>query len=342
MNLAAFLACPAFAREKTDLLVMKNGDRISCQVKNLEAGVLKVDLDYVDGTIAIDWLMVARIESKFLFLVQLEDGSIYSGKVISPEAIKGAPVKIEIRTQAEESVVVDKSTVVHMRETSDTFARRLNGNITLGSSYAKGNNATQYNLGGELGYRQTRWGGALSLNSNLSSTEGAATTTRNQLDLTAYRLLPRKNYFAFGAAGFLQSSVQEIERSTILSGGLGRYLKNTNRTILTVQGGLGWQKTIYTDQVRPTQDIGVAVASSNLQVFTFKRSRLDVTGSVLPAVTDRGRVFAKINASYYLKLFRKIDWNLSFYGNWDTRPPAQLQGSDYGSSTGLSYTFGYR
>ena len=84
------------------------------------------------------------------------------------------------------------------------------------------------------------------------------------------------------------------------------------------------------------------MASSNLQVFTFKRSRLDVTGSVLPAVTDRGRVFAKINASYYLKLFHKIDWNLSFYGNWDTRPPAQLQGSDYGSSTGLSYTFGYR
>ena len=76
LSLAACLACPALAREKSDLLVMKNGDRITCQVKNLDAGVLKVDLDYVDGTVSIDWLKVARLESKFLFLVQLQDGSI--------------------------------------------------------------------------------------------------------------------------------------------------------------------------------------------------------------------------------------------------------------------------
>jgi putative salt-induced outer membrane protein YdiY len=344
VSLAACLALPALARPKTDVLVMKNGDRITCQVKNLEAGVLKVDLDYVDGSISIDWLKVARLESNYWFVVQLQDGSVYSGRVITPEALKGAPLKIEIRTEEEQPMVVDKSEVVRMTPTSDDFARRWSGKITLGSSYSKGNSTTQYNLGSELAYQQTRWGGNLSLNSNLSSSTGATAATRNQVDLTAYRLLSRTNYFVAGTAGLLQSSVQEIQRQTILGGSLGRYLKNTNRVSLTVQGGLGWQRTIYTpsDQVAGTQNIGVALVSSDLQVFTFKKSRFDLTGTLVPAVTESGRLFSKVNAAYYLKLFGKIDWNLSFYGNWDTQPPAYLPSSDYGSSTGLSYSFGNR
>ena len=41
---------PLFARDKTDVLVMKNGDRMTCQIKGLEAGVLYVSFDYIDGT----------------------------------------------------------------------------------------------------------------------------------------------------------------------------------------------------------------------------------------------------------------------------------------------------
>jgi hypothetical protein len=61
---------------------------------------------------------------------------------------------------------------------------------------------------------------------------------------------------------------------------------------------------------------------------------------VAPAINAQGRVFSKVNASYYLKVFGKIDWNFSVYANWDTQPPPHLAGTDYGSSTGLSYDFG--
>ena len=344
VSMATYLVFPALAREQSDVLVMKNGDRLTCQVKSLEAGVLKVDLDYVDGAISVDWLKVARLESKFLFLVQLQDGSIYSGNVVSPEALAGTPVKIEIKTEEGESVVVNNSDVVRMTQMSETFAQRFNGKITLGASYAKGNSTTQYNLGSVFGYQQVRWGGQLSLNSNLSSSSGAEAATRNQLDLSAYRLLSRTNYFVAGSYGFLQSSVQQIERQQILAATIGRFLKNTNRVRLTVQGGFGGQRTIYTSSVQEgrVQNTSVALVSSSLQVFSFKKSRLDFTGSLVPALNESGRLFTKFNASYYLKIFGKIDWNLSLYGNWDTHPPQDFSGSDYGTSTGLSYTFGNR
>jgi hypothetical protein len=341
--LIASLADLAAARDKTDVIVLKNGDRITGEVKKLENGVLDVDLDYVDGTIAIDWLKVDRLESSALFLVQLQDGSTYSANIVRREASAGTPMKIEILPEGEKALVLDRSEVVRMTQTSASLWQRFSGSVALGATYAKANSTTQYNIGSDLEYLATRWGSRVNYGSNLSSSTGAPTATRNQLDFIAYRLFPWKNYFYAGTAGFLQSSVQGIQKQTNIGFGVGRYFKNTNRIRFSVLGGLGWQRATYvapTDR-NPVQNTGVALLSTNLQIFSFKKTRLNVDASMTPALTPEiGRIFSKLNTTYYLKLFGKIDWNLSFYGNWDTRPPAQLPSSDYGSSTGLSYTFG--
>ena len=67
---ALLIAAPSAARPKVDVIVMSNGDRITGEIKGLNAGVLRVDLDYVDGSIALQWMKVARIESPQLFIVQ--------------------------------------------------------------------------------------------------------------------------------------------------------------------------------------------------------------------------------------------------------------------------------
>ena len=342
ISLAVCAPHPSFARAAKDILVMKNGDRITCEVKGLEAGVLRASLDYVDGTISVDWLKVARLESNYLFVIVLQDGSTYSAKVISPETDTGV-VKLIIQPEGEQSFEVDRSSVVRMAQTSENFLQRLSGSFTVGATYAKGNSTTQFNFGSELAYLRTNWGAEVAYNSNLSSSAGAPTATRNQLDLTAYRLLRWRNYFAGGLADFLQSSVQGISRQFQAGAGLGRFVKNTNRLSFWILGGIGVQRTNYVRSIvdQPPQNIGVAVISSNLKAFSFKQTRFTISSTVFPALTSQpGRLFIKTNMSYYLKLFHKIDWNLSFYGSWDTQPPPQFRGSDYGTSTGLSWTFG--
>ena len=340
LSLAACLAYSLLARDKTDVIVMKNGDRITGEIKTLENAVLTVNIDYVNGSIAIDWFKVARLESKYLFIVQLQDGTTYSARVVSQEG--PAPISLDIQPEGQESFIVQKTRVVRMTQTSEGVLKRFSGNITLGSSHSKGNSATQYNISSEVDYTGTRWGAKADYGSNLSSSTGASASTWNQLDLTAYRLLRWKDYFYSGTAGLLQSSTQGIERQTTLGGGVGRFLKNTNGIRFSVMGGLGWQRTYYVPaaQTQALQNIPVGLISSNLQIFSFKKTKLSVTASLAPALTQQGRLFSKITASYYLKVFGKIDWNFSFYGNWDTQPPANLQSSDYGTSTGLSYTFG--
>ncbi len=344
-----FLSCPALARAQTDSIVMQNGDRITGEVKSLVNGVLTVDLDYVDGAISVDWLKVARLESKALFLVQLQDGSVYSANVAIREAPGGTPAKVEIQPTGQKAFVVDRSKVVRIRQTSENLWQRFGGNITLGSTYSKGNSALQYNIAAELDYLRARWGARVNYASDLSSSAGASAATRNQVDVLAYRFLPGKKYLYAGVAGFLQSSVQGIPRETILGVGVGRFLKNTSRVRFLVLGGLAWQRALYVSmaetpqETRLLQNIGAAFVHSNLQVFSFKNTRLNLDARVIPALRpDRGRIFSRIDVSYYVKLFGKIDWNISFYGNRDSQPPAQLPSSDYGSSTGLSWTFGNR
>lgn len=343
LSFVLFLTAPLLAREKTDVIVMKNGDRWTCEVKGLNAGVLSVGLDYVDGTVSVQWSKVARLESIQLFRVNTQDGSVYVGKLGTVDTPADQPVQIQIAEAEEKTVEIDSSRIVKLGQTSEKFWQRFNGDIDFGISYSKGNQATQYNFGSETEYLRQRWAAQTTFNSNLSSNSGSTTSTRNQLNLSGYRLLPWDNYFYQGLGTFLQSSVQGIKLQTTLGGGIGRFFVNTNRTSIAVLAGLAWQGTDYRQSTavpQGTQNIAAALIAAQLKVFKFKKTNLYIRATVVPAISDPGRVVYSTNASYYLKLFSNLSWNASFYGNWDNRPPPNFSGSDYGTSSGLSWTFG--
>ncbi len=341
---ALVLTTPLFARTNTDVLVMKNGDRMTCQVKGLDEGVLYVSFDYIDGTASVQWSKVAHLESNQLFIVKTDDGSVYTGTLNTPETPAGQPVKIQVIESPEREVVVDSPKIVGMSETSEKFWQRFNGQLNLGVIYSKGNQSTQYSLGSQAEYLRERWSAEASLSSNLSSSSGTSASTRNLLDLSGSHLLPWNNYFYSGLGSFLQSSAQGITLQTTIGGGLGRYLKSTNQSKISLLGGLAWQGTNYQPSLVPVgnQNLAAAVITLDLNLFRFNKTNLSVTATLLPALSEPGRLRFNTNASYYVKLVSNLSWNVSFYGNWDNRPPVGFSGSDYGSSSGVSWTFGLK
>ena len=342
LALVALCTTPLFARTKTDVIVMRNGDRFTGEIKGLDAGVLYVSFDYMLGTSSIQWSKVDHLESQQLFLVKDEAGTVYSGTLKSSDRAEGRPVELEILDVPAKAVVVEKSKVVQMTQTSDRFWQRFNGKLNSGFSYTKGNQSTQYSLGSEIEYPRERWEASATYNSVLSSSQGSPTSTRNDLTLDALRLLRWNDWFYTGIANFLQSSSQNIDLQTNLSGGLGRYLKNTNRTKVSVVGGLAWQNTKYSQSTDSQSKLNVvaAMVGGHAEFFRFKKTNFAVDAYAFPALSQPGRVNLNVNAAYYLKLFGEIDWNISFYGNWDNQPPMHFSGSDYGTSSGLTYSFG--
>src|SRR5580698_806993 len=134
MTIRAIIFCstllfsvPLFAQndKNTDVIVMKNGDRFTCEIKSLGAGVLSVKLDYVDGTIGIQWSQVAHLESNRLFLVHTESGEVYTGKISTSGASNDPPIKIEIAEAPVKEVEVAQPKIIQLTQTSAGFWRRF-------------------------------------------------------------------------------------------------------------------------------------------------------------------------------------------------------------------------
>jgi hypothetical protein len=333
---------PLPAREKNDVLVMKNGDRLTCEIKGLDEGVLYVSFDYILGTSSVQWSKVAYLESKQLFIVSTTDGSVYTGTLSTAESEEKRPVKIEVVESPGHETDVSQKEVVKMSETSESFWQRFSGDVDTGIQYSKGNQTTQYNLGADLAYPRERWLASGSYNSTLSTSSGSSSAaTRNQINLMGAHLLPWKNWFYAGLGSFLQSSTQDIQLQTNFGAGIGRYLKNTNHAQIAVIAGLAWQRTSYQGSVAP-QEVGAALLAAQVKFFRFKKTNLSVTASAFPGLTEPGRIYLNTNATYYIKITGDLSWNVSFYGNWDNQPPNHFSGSDYGTSSGLSYSFGLK
>ena len=351
MNIRLVLLCvamvvpsPLLAREKTDIIVLKNGDRITCEIKDLHSNTLYISVDYILSTLSVDWSKVDHIESKQLFLVKTQDGTVYTGALSTPETPSRRPKEIEILEAPERKVTLERTQVVDMNETSANFWQRLNGQIGTGFTYSKGNNSAQYNVNSDISYPRERWSAEASYSSSLTSNTGANTSTRNEASFSAQRLMRWKNWHYTGLADFLQSSEQGIQLQSTFGGGIGRSIKNTGSTSFTVYGGLAWQQINYREAVllSPKQQVTSALIGTGLKLLYFDRTTLKVSANLLPAISQPGRVHFTLNSSYYVKLWGKLNWNFTVYGNWDNRPPPGFSGSDYGTTSGVSLTIGNR
>jgi Protein of unknown function, DUF481 len=340
---AILAVIPLHAREKSDIIVIKNGDKITCEVKSLSSNTLYISVDYVLNTVSVDWSKVDHIESKQLFRVKTQDGKVYTGTLSAPKTPAQRPVEIEVLEDANNKpITLERRRVVTVYQTSSNFWQRWNGQLGSGFGYTKGNQSSQYNLNSGIGYGVERWSAGANYGSNLSSSTGSTVSTRNQLSLQAQRLLRWNNWYITGLVSFLQSSVQGIQLQETFGGGIGRNIVNRGSVFFTAYGGFAWQDINYHQAVlqAPTQHVTMGLLGTQLKLFRFDRTSLAVSGNLLPAISDPGRVQFNLNTSYYVKLWGQLNWNFTFYGNWDNRPPLGFAHSDYGTSSGLSISFG--
>lgn len=344
MLCAIMLTPPLFAREKSDVLVMNNGDRLTCEIKGLDAGVLYVSFDYIKGTTEVNWLKVHHLESKQLFLVKTDQGNAYVGTLSTAETGEARPTYIEVVDAQDHITELRRRDVVQLDQTDSNFWRRFNGTIDSGLIFSKANSSTQYSFGTSVSYPQERWTAGASFNSSLTANTGATTSTRNEGAVYYRHLMHWNNWFYTGMGSLLQSTEQDIALQSNIGGGIGRYLVNSSSARIALFGGLAYQNTRYkqTEIQQPAQNTVAGLLGTSAELFKFNKTNLTLTAAVFPALNRPGRVYSTVNATYWMKFWSNFTWNLSFYGNWDNQPPPTFSGSDYGTSTGLGWTFGNR
>jgi uncharacterized protein DUF481 len=213
----AVLACaPGWAKvSRHDVVIMKNGDHLTGEVKKLENGVLYVATDYCSGSIGVDWLQVEKVESTAEFQVVLKDGERSTGKIQKVPAAE-TDKDFEVDAPAGE-VHAPAPDVITIESHKPSFWRQLTGAIDFGVDFTSGNNQTSLSSDASANYLSTKWMNGISFNSSFSGQSGASKTNLVQLQ-TFDGLFVSKNSLLVGLGDFLHSSQQDLSLRSTLGG----------------------------------------------------------------------------------------------------------------------------
>jgi len=337
--LLLLLSCLPANAKRRDIVVMKNGDRITGEVKKLEQGVLYIEPEYVSSAFGINWNEVATIQSAAGYQVVLENGDHLAGIIEKVSADDSPDADFKIRSDDHE-VSTPAASVVEIKSKEASFWDQLTGAIDLGYNFTSGNDQTQVSTSANAAYLSTKWSTGVSLTTSFSGQSGASKT--NLWEGTTYgeRFLNR-NSSLIGLADFLHSSQQELNLRTTLGGGYSRYWVRTNRAQFQgIFGLVHTNETFESTLSHPTQQNVEALLGVKYQLFRFSRYSLTSQLLSFPGLSDTGRLRIGAKATFSVKLVNNFHTEFSFWDNFDSRPPiSTAKRNELGLTNSLGWTF---
>src|SRR5438270_4953993 len=163
------------AKKRGDLVVMKNGDRLTGEVKKLENGILYVETDYFSGSIGLDWSQVDRLRSSASFQLLLKDGSRVEGTVSETRLDKTG--EQFVTREENQKRVTPKSEVVEIHSHHRSFWSQVDGSIDLGYSFTSGNQQSSLTSEARASYLSTIYFGGANYTASFGSQKGATAST---------------------------------------------------------------------------------------------------------------------------------------------------------------------
>lgn len=335
--LLAFPCSPAFAK-RHDIVVMKNGDQLSGEVKKLENGLLFFDVDYVSGSIQLDWLQVEKVQSTGVFQIVFKNGDHLSGTIGKVPAGEAPSQDFEVRA-GDQITRVAALDVVNIESQKPNFWRQMTGAIDFGYNFTSGNSQTSVSSDANVTYTATSWAAGATFTSSFSGQSGGSKTNLAEIQAFGQRYLSR-NSFLMGLGDFLHSSQQGLDLRTTLGGGYGRYWIRTNQNqFLWVAGTVYTHESFLPTAGQPNDQNIEGLLGLQYQLLRFDRYNLQSQLFVFPGLSDAGRVRTTTKTVFTVKLSNNFHTNFSFWDNFDSRPPVNAKGNELGISSGLGWSF---
>jgi len=334
------VATPAFlaAREKTDVVIMKNGDHITCEIKSLENGVLYLNPSYVLASYGVDWNEVERVESKQSFTVTLTNGARVSGTIEKVAAKEEGAADFKI-VSASGPVAVKSDDISLVQQVEKGFWNQQTGAVNAGVSYTQGNNSAQFSVAGNTDYRKEKYTFHLDGSAVLSS-QAKTATARYTLNSTYNRFISGP-WYTGTILNLLRSDQQELRLRASLGQGLGRDLLRTNRTYLTAIAGGVFTTEFYNPEVgvKPHTREVEGVLGTTFSLYRFSNTQILNQTYFYPNFSTWGRVRVSTNTSLMFEIARNLKWYFTVYENFDSEPPINAPRNDFGVTTSLGWTF---
>jgi Protein of unknown function, DUF481 len=332
------LVCSANAKNVDDVVILKNGDRLTGEIKGLQRGELKIKADYMAEAVRLDWSKVERIESKSTFIISLVDGKLFTSgmRLLPSNSDRAANFIIG---PSDTALHVHQLDVIRILPVEPGFWKRLEGSIDFGFSFTSGNDQYQTGLTATATYRTGDNSYTASIDSAFSGqTEGTSVARRQFTFEYRKQLTPR--YFVGGFFDLLQSDQQSLDLRTSVGGLVGRNLRQTESSRISAFGGVvGTREKYSTVPGKPESTNADALAGVEVNIFHFKATDIGSRFSLFPSLTTPGRMRMLTTSDLRIKIVKDLYWGFHLYENFDSKPPVRADKNDLSISTSLGWKF---
>lgn len=317
---------------KSDIIVLKNGDRVTGEVIKQEASLLEFNTDTM-GRIYIEWRFISEIISNKSHSVETVDGVRWLGKLEKPET--GDHIAVNTANGLMEFHAQD---VVSIWPVQATFWNKVDLDVSMGIDYSKSTDIFNSNLAVDFEHTTDDRLTQASLRSDITIQNSGDDQNRNQLQISHQYLLAKGRFRSLN--GSLDGNdALGINLRISAGAGIGQYFLKTNRQWLSLSGGL--LATNEYPAEGDTQTNLEAVGAVRYRYFRYAEPerKFDTTLSVFPSVTDWGRVRLDLRSTFKLEFFKNLFWAMEFYASHDTDPVSiDAEKTDYGVITSLGWS----
>ncbi len=320
-----------------DVIVLKNGDRITGEVKKLENGDVHVDADYGENIFIIDWEEVERIEiptaSPAHFAVVTSGGDRLNGSIrTDPEASTRVLVEGQGAT-----VSFEQSELVSFTPIDAGFWGRFGASVDFGLSLTKANETKQFNTRAKASYLTDDWSVEGNVESLLNARQDVPDTKRNEFGAN-FRYFLTDRWFSTSFGNFLQSDELQLDLRSSIGGAVGRYLVQNNRWLLSISGGGAWTNENFEDPLVSNKNSGEALGAIEFNAFNIGDLNILTQFTVFPSLSDLGRVRMNFRNDFKWDLPQDLYFSVGFTNNFDSSPLTDTPRNDYIFSTSVGWS----
>lgn len=327
------LASQAVRAEKTDVVYLQNGDRITGEVKSLFRGKLEFSTDHMD-TVFIEWEDIREIVSTTGHAIELTNGQRFYGPLTKPEDAEMLVVKT-----ADGPVGLNTLDVISIYPVESSFWERLDLSASLGFSWDKGSKVGKYSLGIDAVYRRTESITRSEFSSEITTQEQVDNTARTVLSANHLIFMRNKNFRVY-FGNLDQNDELGVNFRALAGAGYGWIPMRSQKNWFSLAVGLDINREIPVEGESETNLEAAGLMVYEYFKYSTPERSLKTNLTVFPSITDIGRWRIVFSTDFSFEIVNDLFWKLDFYANYDSAPiSTEGATSDYGVVSSIAYKF---
>jgi Protein of unknown function, DUF481 len=331
--LALFAAATPLLAQKTDVIMLSNGDRVTGEIKSYASGRLEVDTSH-SSWIKIKWSLITSISSDKQFDVETIDGVHHYGTL----APSDPPGKLTI-VSGPQTITVGFFEVFELAPLYETFWKKWEGSLDLGFNYTQSNDLVQFNFDFGATYRMRESQFVLGLTAFFSKQEGVTGASRGSFSLLYDRYVGTK-WIGEVFLGLDRNIQLGLDLRETLGVGAGYFLVRTNQSSLIALAGFTGNHEIPVEGDPDNSAELVLGGRYSYFMYDFPKLTIGASLAVFPSLTISGRVRLEVAASVKREIISDFYMSISVFDSFDSRDPTTLTAkNDWGPTVSIGWQF---